>query len=524
MPSPQSRVLSRGGIVLTTGDAPATAMLTVDAAIVWVGDEEGARAHLDEADTVVDLGGRLVTPGFVDAHVHVARSGFALQSLDLSQTSSLQEALDALDAYAVSHTGAVLFAHGWDETGWAERRPFTGAELDRAVGDRVAYVSRVDSHSAVVSAALLRHDATIATRPGWRGDGIVERDSHHAARNVTDTLWTISDRRQAILVGLRRAAEVGLVSVHDVNAPHISPYDDIDLIEELRQEMPLPEVVSYWGALLGGEHSDDPRLAGHAGDLCIDGALGSRTAALNTPYSDADTSGHLYLDEVEVAEHVVWCTERGVQAGFHVIGDRGMDAAAAGFELAAAKLGREAIASARHRLEHVEMASPAAISTLAALQVVASVQPAFDAAWGRPGELYEQRLGPMRAAPMNPFASMTRAGLRLAFGSDSPVTPMDPWAAVRAAVEHHHADERLSPAAAFEAHTRGGHWAARKDGAGVLRPGAQASYAVWDCSLAASSGRSSAGLLAKVVEQAGAVRCVRTVVAGSTSFDAEEGR
>jgi predicted amidohydrolase YtcJ len=117
---------------------------------------------------------------------------------------------------------------------------------------------------------------------------------------------------------------------------------------------------------------------------------------------------------------------------------------------------------------------------LADLGVVASVQPAFDAAWGAEGELYELRLGPHRAAPMNPFGRMLRAGVVLAFGSDSPITPIDPWAAVRAATLHHAEDERLSAGQALDAHTRGGHWAGRHDDAGALEPGQPATYAVWD--------------------------------------------
>ena len=140
------------------------------------------------------------------------------------------------------------------------------------------------------------------------------------------------------------------------------------------------------------------------------------------------------------------CTERDLQAGFHVIGDRAMAETVAGFETAADKLGEDAVIRARHRLEHVEMPTPEGIAALARLGVVASVQPAFDAAWGDAGELYERRLGVDRAHPMNPFGSMHRAGVVLAFGSDSPITPIDPWAGVRAAAYHHAEDERMTVA------------------------------------------------------------------------------
>ena len=108
-------------------------------------------------------------------------------------------------------------------------------------------------------------------------------------------------------------------------------------------------------------------------------------------------SGHLYLDREQVRAHVVACTRAGKQAGFHVIGDRAMREVASRTASAAADVGVDAMVAARHRLEHVEMPDADVIETMADLGVVASVQPAFDAAWGAPGELYDQRLGWERA-------------------------------------------------------------------------------------------------------------------------------
>jgi predicted amidohydrolase YtcJ len=375
----------------------------------------------------------------------------------------------------------VLFAYGWDESTWPEQRACTAAELDRAVDGRVAYVSRVDAHSAVVSTALLDHDPSIRTRDGWRGEGLVARDAHHAARTVTHRLWTPGDRERALRTALARAAAYGVTSVHELNAPHIAPFSDFALLRAIAAETAVPEVVAYWGELLGGDvDAVAEGLRGFAGDLCVDGAVGSRTACMHAAYADAETTGNLYLDRGQVTEHVVHCTERGLQSGFHVIGDRAMAETVAGFEAAADKLGEDAVIRARHRLEHVEMPTPEGVASLARLGVVASVQPAFDAAWGATDELYERRLGVDRARPMNPFGSMHRAGVVLAFGSDSPITPIDPWAGVRAAAYQHAEEERLTVRAAFNAHTRGGHRARGDDEGGVLVPGAPASYAVWD--------------------------------------------
>jgi predicted amidohydrolase YtcJ len=516
-------------------------MFTVGGEVAWVGEDEAASTYADQADAVVDLHGRLVTPGFVDAHAHLASTGFALQSVDLGGACSLTEALDLLAARVSAGPAAtrVVFAYGWDESTWPEQRAFTAAELDRAVDGRVAYVSRVDAHSAVVSTALLDHDPSIRTRDGWRGDGVVARDAHHAARTVTHDLWTAADREQALRTALSRAAAHGVTSVHELNAPHIAPFSDFALLRAIAAESPVPEVVGYWGELLGGDvDAAAEGLHGFAGDLCVDGAVGSRTACMHAAYADDETSGNLYLDQDQVAEHVVYCTERGLQAGFHVIGDRAMSETVAGLEKAADKLGADAVIAARHRLEHVEMPTPEHIATLARLGVVASVQPAFDAAWGATGELYERRLGLRRAAPMNPFGSMHRAGVVLAFGSDSPITPIDPWAGVRAAAYHHADDERMTVRAAFNAHTRGGHRARGDDEGGVLAPGTPASYAVWDLAgtgaeltvqtpderIAAWSTDARAGVpvLPDLHPDHPLPTCVQTVVAGVTVHATQE--
>jgi predicted amidohydrolase YtcJ len=118
---------------------------------------------------------------------------------------------------------------------------------------------------------------------------------------------------------------------------------------------------------------------------------------------------------------------------------------------------------------------------------------------------------------MNPFASMHRAGITLAFGSDSPVTPLDPWAGVRAAVQHHSPDERLSPKVAFAAHTQGGHRARGDDQGGILEPGSPASYAVWDVTELGVDGLPDLSSADGVLPS-----CVRTVVAGAVAFDAED--
>ena len=201
----------------------------------------------------------------------------------------------------------------------------------------------------------------------------------------------------------------------------------------------MPEVLPYWGQLAAS--ADDARsildglgasVRGLAGDLNIDGSIGSRTAALRDDYTDAPGErGSLYLSVDEAAAHLAACSVLGIQAGFHIIGDAGLDAALDALDRAAAEVGEQRVRAAGHRFEHVEMADADAIGRLAKHSVTVSVQPGFDAVWGGPGRLYQERLG-YRERAMNAFASFYAAGVPICFGSDSPVTPLNPWASVRA--------------------------------------------------------------------------------------------
>jgi predicted amidohydrolase YtcJ len=527
-----TRTLLRGGYVHTPADPHATALCIEDGQVVWTGDDDASAHFVDNADRIIDLEGRLVTPAFVDAHAHLAQTGLAAGSLDLSGTPTLRDALDALATFAAASSSPIVLGYGWDETQWPEQRPFTRGEVDRAVGPRPAYLARVDVHSAVVSTALLDAAPGVVGVDGYDASGLLARDAHHVAREATFTLIPGSVREDAIHQALVEAAAQGIGMVHELGAPHLCPREDFATIASLRERRTLPEVVGYWGGLKEVETALELGCAGAAGDLCMDGAIGSRTAAMKLPYLDEDTSGHLYLTSEEVRDHVVECTRAGIQAGFHVIGDRATAEVVAGFEMAADLVGVPAVVRGRHRLEHVEMAGPEDIEALGRLGVTASVQPVFDELWGGPDSLYAQRLGVDRALPMNAYASLNRAGVALAFGSDTPVTAFGPWAAVRAAAHHRNERERLTVRAAFNAHTRGGWRAARRDEGGVLAPGAPASLAVWDVPgdlvvqtpdtrVAAWSTDPRAGVphLPDLHPDLDLPRCVMTVVAGQVAFE-----
>ncbi len=485
------RLVLRGGQVVTgtTGatGASGTAASAIgidDGRVAFVGSDDQAEAWIGtgaSAPTVIELADALVAPAFVDSHVHTVRTGFALTGLDLTGLESLGACLDAVAAFAAAHPDdGVVVGQGWDETGWSEPRPPTGAELERAAPGRRVYLTRVDSHSSVISPALASLVPGLTAVPGWSDDGRVERDAHHAVRNTLETLIGDHDRLEAARTACRAMAAHGIAGFHENAAPHIGPESEIELVRQAAVETGLDAVV-YWGELMAIDTARRLGVAGLAGDLVADGAFGSRTAALSTPYTDAShTCGHAYVSAEQVRDHVVACTQAGIQAGFHCIGDAALDAIGEGFARAAETLGAAAVRRAHHRLEHVEMPSATTIAVLADLGVVASVQPMFDALWGGPDHMYAARLGE-RWRETNPLRDLHDGGVVLALGSDSPVTGLDPWAAVRAATCHHNEKQRLTSAQAFGAHTRGGNLAARWDDvAGTLSPGAPADLAVWE--------------------------------------------
>ncbi|WP_327715839.1 amidohydrolase [Streptomyces sp. NBC_00490] len=522
-PAPKT-VLLRRGEVHSPADPFATAMVVERGQVAWVGSEGAADAFTDGVDEVVDLDGALVTPAFTDAHVHTTSTGLALTGLDLSDAPSLESALARVRDFVGSRPDdRVLLGHGWDAARWPGGRPPTRAELDEATGGRPLYLSRIDVHSAVVTTALL--DMTSLGRP----DGPLTADAHHAVRATALAAITPAQRVEAQRTALARAASLGIGSVHECAGPEISSEDDFTGLLRLAAEEAGPRVVGYW-AEQDVDKARELGALGAAGDLFVDGALGSHTACLHQPYTDAGHTGAAYLDAAAVAAHVVACTEAGLQAGFHAIGDAAVTSVVEGMRAAAEKVGLARVRAARHRVEHAEMLTPETIAAFADLGLTASVQPAFDALWGGEDGMYAQRLGGERARALNPFAALLKAGVPLAFGSDSPVTPLDPWGTVRAAAFHRTPGHRVSVRAAFTAHTRGGWRAIGRDDAGVLVPGAPADYAVWrtdelvvqapDDRVArwSTDPRSGTPGLPDLSPGADLPVCLRTVVGGRTVF------
>jgi hypothetical protein len=354
---------------------------------------------------------------------------------------------------------------------------------------------------------------------GWSSapvdTGLVTAARHHTVRAVAHPL-SPERRTRLYRETLAAWAARGIVSVHEMSGEHLDTRAGLAELYAMTARSDdgvpaLPHLAAYRGELC--RTADDaaslltepPFLTGIGGDLNVDGSIGSRTAALRSPYSDLPVdpssgsftgaltnpdgtpwTGNLYLTAEQIAHHLAAVQNArgensGVQAAFHVIGDRAMDEMVLGLQVAAQLTGESAVRAAHHRIEHALFVDATTLAALLVRGVGLSVQPAFDSAFGGSKGVYATRLGPSRAGSLMPFADLAQAGVPLAFGSDSPVTPVDPWQGVRAATGHEDPDQRISAGAAFRAHTRGGWRLAGLDhtGAGQLRVGSPAHLAVW---------------------------------------------
>lgn len=463
--------------------------------ITWVGDAAAAPG----VDRVVDLGDAVLTPAFVDAHVHATATGHAAEGVDLAGARSGAECLERLRRHVDDHPAPVVLGGPWDDFGWPDPPPDADA-LRVAAPGRTVLLLRVDAHACLVDAATLAAlplaDLEGVDRDGaGRPTGLLREAASEAAQAVVRARVPAAQHAAARERACATAAALGIASLHEMGHPGLSGLDDA--LAWSHGTWPV-EVLVWWAELdaeAGPAHGLRP-----GGDLFLDGSIGSRTAAVCEPYRDGTGSGELFHADAAVAAFFAGATAAGRGAGVHAIGGRAVEQAVSAIEGAARAHGAAAVRACRHRVEHVELPTRDQVARMAALGVVASVQPAFDAAWGGPDGLYATCFGREAALASNPLAWLAAASVPLAFGSDSTVTPLDPWGGVVAA-EQHRGGLGLDRRAALRAHTLGGRHVAHQDDVGPLAPGMRADLAAWDRDPLA-------------VEDPRAARCLATLVAG----------
>src|SRR3990170_2158553 len=438
-----------------------------------------------EADRVVDLPGTTVMPGFIDTHVHLTGTGIHHRSPELSTVNSATELLAAVGRIVAEGDGPV-YLHGWDESRWSERRVPSLEELD-ALTPRPLALARIDGHVLLLNTAGLERSGSRA-EPGVEtsGDGAptgrVVRRAAEAAKRWFATNLPEREVEELQLQAAGLAVSHGLTTIHEMSMPTERGMRDLEVLLAHRSRLPL-DVVNYV-ATTDISAVMDLGLPRVGGDLPVDGSIGARTAWVSGGFVDGGQAPEGYYGDDELAEFFHDGHLAGLQVGVHAIGDAAIEQVVATWERVYQSLDsrqRRHFRARRHRVEHFEMANGQVLERAAMLGLAISVQPAFDAAWGFPGGLYEQGLGAERAATMNPFRDLVARGLEIGVGSDTPITTVDPLVGIAALESHHDPVQRLSREEAFRLHTMGSaRLANQEDKKGSLEPGKHADLVAYD--------------------------------------------
>ena len=428
--------------------------------ILGVGTTEELQKRFTVKESV-DLEGKTILPGFIDAHAHLLSLGFSRMTLDLVGTSSeVQVAALIQEQVNRSSPEQWIRGRGWDQNLWPSKRFPTYEVLDRVSGDHPVYLERIDGHAAWVNVRAMEL-AGITDKTEDPPGGKIIRDARGnptgvfidaAMGLVTRSMPPASEKEleQALSIAVKECLQYGITCVHDMGAG----LAEIQLYQRMidRGEFPFRVVVAIDGPGETWEHflANGPihdygegRLSVRAIKMYIDGALGSRGAALVEPYSDDPTNRGLTLTTEDDLKKVVdQALSRGFQVCTHAIGDRGNTIVLDAYE-SALKANKEG--DHRLRLEHVQVLFPGDIPRFRQLGVIPSMQPTHctsDMFWA------EARLGPSRVRWAYAWQSILSTGVMIAGGSDFPVENPNPLLGLYAAITRQ--DQRGVPANAGE--------------------------------------------------------------------------
>lgn len=506
--------------------------------IVWVGSAAAAAPWRASAARVLEFPGRTIVPGLNDAHLHLAGVGFRELSFDLEGTSGVADLQARLRArVAAAAPRRWITGRGWIETRWTPAAFPTAADLDAVAPDHPVALTRADGHALVANSLALRLAGVTRDTPDPAG-GALGRDPRtgaptgllvDGAMRLVNRLVpppTAAETEQALIVGAAREAALGWTGLQ------IAGHDfaEAELVRRLvragRIRLRIHDAVSAPGAeaqrlWATGPVLDesDGRYTRRAVKLYMDGALGSRGAALLAPYADADTAGLVMQPPAELREFLRAALRRGIQVQTHAIGDRAnrlvLDLYAEAF--AAVPPAERAVPEPRWRIEHAQVLAPAELPRFAALGVIASIQPSHAIS-----DLFfaPARLGPARLAGAYAWQDLVRRGAVLAAGSDAPVERGEPMIEFYAAVARRsldgfanadwHREQRLTREQALHALTLGAaHAVFEEHERGSLVPGKRADFTVL-----------SADLMRVPEPEILLTKCVATIVGGEVVYAA----
>ena len=422
-------------------------------AVAVRGDRIAAVGSADEigklagpATRVIELEGRLVTPGFIDGHLHFTMGGFGLSRVQLRDAATPEELARRIGAFAKTlPKGAWILAGDWDHELWTPVRLPERAMIDALTPDHPVFVSRLDGHMALANSLALDMAKLTRETPDPEG-GTIVRDAKGEPTGVLkdaamDPVWRIvpapslEERIAAARAALGEAARLGVTAVNDVSdgdAVHdLRAYQRLEREGALTTRINLFIPISAWKHLVqfgveGGFGGPRLRIAGLKG--FADGSLGSSTAWFAEPYVDVPDSRGLWMPSMtdgSMEAAISGAAANGLQLAIHAIGDRANDEILRMFEKNGSPRDQ------RFRIEHAQHLNESIVKRLAAAGVIASMQPyhAID-----DGRWAERKIGRERSRWTYPFRSLIDAGAILTFGSDWTVAPLSPILGIYAAV------------------------------------------------------------------------------------------
>jgi len=452
----------------------------------------------------IDVQGKTVLPGLIDAHGHVFGLGEVATSADLYSPTSLQAAQASVAKFAQANPQRKwVIGKGWNQEIWKLGRFPNVAELDAVVSDRPAALERIDGHAMWVNSKALAAAGITKDTKDPEG-GKIERDANGNATGIlVDTAMefvykvlpkpTEAEARAMLDGALGILSSVGLTSVHDAGI-------DVGADRLFREYADQGKLSTRVYAMIGDVGADFEQLSkngplpsyadGHyalaAVKLYSDGALGSRGAALIHPYSDAPhTRGLLFNSDAAIHAKMEKAMKAGYQVNVHAIGDAGNKQILDSFE----QLGRQyPLAARRHRIEHAQVVQPADIPRFKQLAIVPSMQPTHATS---DQNMAEQRVGPERIKGAYAWHTFLKQGSRIACGSDFPIESPNPLQGIHAAVTRQdmqdvpsggwHKEQAMTLTEAFRCFTLDAAWAAHQEqSAGSLETGKWADFIITD--------------------------------------------
>jgi predicted amidohydrolase YtcJ len=540
--TPAALLLHGGTIHTGNPNQPrAEAVLSIGPRISFVGDLAAARARAPANARIVDLAGATVLPGLGDSHAHLADIGARELGFDLTGVESIEALKQRLAERAASDTSPWIVGSNWIESKWKPAAFPSRADLDAAVKDRPVLLERADGHAVVVNTKALEVAGITRDTPDPAGGQILRDPASGEPTgmlidNAMELAWrhvppqTDEQLARALEKGAEHYVQLGWTQMQDAGTTWRE-------VEQLCQLYAAGRLKLRVYAMIGGPSADaekllsvgrdykscDPRLTVRAIKLYIDGALGSRGAALDAAYSDAPGNSGLYVTPPEEIYRVaVAGLRRGIQVNTHAIGDRGNRVALDQYEKAFATVlpGERPVANPRFRIEHAQVLADADIPRFAKLDVIASMQTSHAIS----DMLFAPaRLGPGRIGGAYAWRKVLDAGGRIAGGTDAPVEAGDPRVEFYAAVTRRTLegfagpdwglDQRLTRPEALAILTTGSAYAAFEERErGSIEPGKLADFSVfttdWMTVPEAEIPRS---------------RAVMTVIGGEVVWEAAEG-